>query len=106
LRLSAEGLDPGVDVVAPGGEGVHAPPSAPASPSLEVAEVGLSGRVRIGDQKGGRQTPERIGVRGTLGEAVQSIYPDDRYRRAELAGRQSRPRTLMEDKIAGHRTRR
>jgi|GEM_PF-4594983 len=48
LGVPAEELDPGVDVVAPGGEGVHAPVGAPRRPGLEVAEVRPGGRVGIG----------------------------------------------------------
>jgi hypothetical protein len=62
--------DPGVDVVAAGGEGVDAEGGAPGGPGAEVGAVGAGGGGRVGGEEGGGQPEEGIGL-GRPGQPVE-----------------------------------
>ena len=82
LRLLLEMADPGVDVVAAGGQRVYAGRRAPGVPGLEIAEVRTRRVRRIADEKGGDQAPLRIDVAGAR-QAVKGLDGKVGHRRRQ-----------------------
>ena len=73
LGVASQRLDPGVDVVTAGGEGMQPFGLAFGGPCLQITEIGLGGGVWVGDEEGGGQAPERVGVGRPFGQPGQGL---------------------------------